>query len=342
MTNHRGNRPAEIFGYHFGDLSAAASQGRKNHWCPFMGRQCSKRSRLMDHPFGVCSVEHGDSYYTICPHRLEQKGSLEGIPLVLENIALHYFGDLTNLILFSEVRLPNVGTIDFTLVRHKPMRAEVDDFLPVEYQSDSTTGTGTLVQGLKDFLAGEDLTKKTYNFGINTYDTIKRSITQLFNKAIVYENWGIKSYWVIQEYIYANLVKRYGLKREGFSNAHASRFALQEFSLDGHKLSQRAGPGGRSAPPDWRAGQSGDRARPGNTAGRGLQPGCGRRACPSRTYRRSATIRVGNLRRRVPTDRCGYPRLPARRPHTANCPPARQSVDGLWGAGDSRAVNVRL
>ena len=240
MTNHRGNRPAEIFGYHFSDLSTEANLSRKNHWCPFMNRQCSKRSRLIDYPFGVCSVEHGDSYYTICPHRFDQKGSVEGISLVLENIALHYFGDLTNLILFSEVRLPNVGTMDFILVRHKPMKAEVDDFLPVEYQSDSTTGTGALVQSLKDFLAGEGLAKKNYNFGINTYDTIKRSITQLFNKGIVYENWGIKSYWVIQEYIYANLVKRYGLKQDGYSGEHASRLALHEFFFFGNELSLHA------------------------------------------------------------------------------------------------------
>ncbi|MEW6586697.1 MAG: NotI family restriction endonuclease [Nitrospirota bacterium] len=237
MTTHRGNRPAEIFGYHFSDISIEAAQARKNRWCPFIERLCSKRSRLIDYPFGVCTAEHGGDYYTVCPHRFEEKGTTEGLPLVLENIAIHYFGDLTNLLLFSEVRLPNIGTIDFVLVRHKPVKAEVDDFIPVEFQSDSTTGTGALVQGLKDFIVGDDILDRTYNFGINTYDTIKRSITQLFNKGIVYEDWGIKSYWVIQEYIYANLVKRYGLKQEGYSDQHASRFALHEFSLEDNNLS---------------------------------------------------------------------------------------------------------
>jgi hypothetical protein len=121
-------------------------------------------------------------------------------------------------------------------VRHKPMKAEVDDFLPVEFQSDSTTGTGPLVQSLRDFMAGVNILEKRYNFGINTYDTIKRSMTQLFNKGIVYETWGIKSYWVIQEYIYANLVKRYGLKQDGYSAGDASRFALQYFSREGDKI----------------------------------------------------------------------------------------------------------
>ena len=49
---------------------------------------------------------------------------------------------------------------------------------------------------------------------MNTYDTIKRSITQLLNKGIVYEAWGVKCYWVIEEYIHANLVRRYGLHNE--------------------------------------------------------------------------------------------------------------------------------
>jgi hypothetical protein len=61
---------------------------------------------------------------------------------------------------------------------------------------------------------------------MNTYDTIKRAITQLMNKGIVYETWDTKCYWVIQEYIYGNLVNRYGFKEDGFSPRHASRFAL--------------------------------------------------------------------------------------------------------------------
>ncbi len=86
------------------------------------------------------------------------------------------------------------------------------------------------MQGLRDFVAGQEVADRSYPFGMNTYDTIKRSVTQLLNKGIVYEAWGIKGYWVIEEYIYANLVNRYGLKTEGFVADHASRFALHTFS----------------------------------------------------------------------------------------------------------------
>ena len=108
------------------------------------------------------------------------------------------------------------------------MQAEVDDFVSVEFQSDSTTYTGRLVQAIQDFFAGHDASSQSYQFGMNTYDSIKRAMTQLMNKGIVYEAWDTKCYWVIQEYIYANLVSRYGFKTDGYDPGHASRFALYD------------------------------------------------------------------------------------------------------------------
>jgi len=191
-----------------------------------MDSPCNKRSRLLEYPFGICSVEHQGQICTICPHRFEERSKPEGTPRVLEDIAWHYFGGLDNIIPFSEVGLSNVGSIDYVLVRHRPMKAEVEDFVAIEFQTDQTTSTGALVQSMRDFVAGHDVTEHSYRFGMNTYDTIKRSITQLLNKGTVYEAWDIKCYWVIQEYIYTNLANRYGLKREGYSPDHASRFAL--------------------------------------------------------------------------------------------------------------------
>ena len=71
---------------------------------------------------------------------------------VLEDIAVHYFGNTDNTVVFSEVRLPNVGNIDYVIIKHKPMQATVDEFVAVEFQSDSTTQTGELVRGIGRFL----------------------------------------------------------------------------------------------------------------------------------------------------------------------------------------------
>lgn len=230
MASNPGNRPAEIFGYPLGSRSRAAATARRTHTCPFMGQACDKKSRLLeDIPFGVCSVEYGGSVRAICPRRFEERRTAgSAVALVLENIARHYFGSVDNIVVFPEVRLPNVGNIDYVIVRHKPMSHEVDDFVAVEFQSDSTTDTGELVRGMSDFLAGRNIASESYRFGINTYDSIKRAMTQLMNKGIVYENWDTKCYWVIQEYIYVNLVNRYGLRPDGYDAAHATRFALYD------------------------------------------------------------------------------------------------------------------
>ncbi len=236
MTNSPGNRPAEIFGFPAANRENATEEARRRHWCPFMQNTCDKKSRLLDFPFGVCSVEHRGGIRAICPHRFDERGTLDSVPLVLENIAMHYFGDTNNTVIFSELSLPGVGRIDYAIVRHKPMTREVDDFTTVEIQSDSTTSTGKLVEGMRDFQRGNDLALKSYGFNMNTYDSIKRAITQLMNKGIVYEHWGTKCYWVIQEYIYANLVNRYGFKPDGFKPEDASVFALYDIVPQGDRL----------------------------------------------------------------------------------------------------------
>lgn len=237
MARYGGKRPGEVFGYPIWNSTTGAEDARSQHWCPFRASPCNKRSRLIDFPFGVCSVDVNGRFMATCPRRFEEHGSIDNVPKVLEDIAIHYFGGLSNVIPFSEVRIPKVGSIDFVLVRHKEMKAEVDDFVAVEFQSDSTSGTGKLVQGLVDFMGGADISTQSYAFGMNTYDTIKRSITQLLNKGIVYEAWQSKSYWVFQEYIYQNLVDRYGFKDDGYEQGEATRFALYDLVPAGDRLS---------------------------------------------------------------------------------------------------------
>ena len=229
-------RPAEIFGYPVENRSDVAQDVRRQHWCPFREERCDKKSRLIDFPFGVCSVEYDGGIRTICPHRFEERGSIGGVARVLEDIALHYFGTTDNIVVFPEVRLPNVGSIDYVIIKHKPMQSTVEEFVAVEFQSDSTTDTRGLVDGIRDFCEGHDLQSRSYKFGMNTYDSLKRAITQLMNKGIVYEAWSSKCYWVIQEYIYANLVTRYGFKENGFSPQHASVFALYDVVTNRDRL----------------------------------------------------------------------------------------------------------
>lgn len=240
MADRSNNRPAEIFGYPVLNRSNEAMSARERYWCPFQDKRCNKKSRLIDFPFGVCSAEHSGEAHIICPHRFDEQGSIESVSKVLEDVARHYFGNFDNLVAFSEVRLPNIGNVDFVLARHKPMKPEVEDFVSVEYQADSTTSTGGLVQGIRDFFDDSDrFQNNSYRFGMNTYDSIKRAVTQLINKGVVYESWNAKCYWVMQEYIYENLISRYGLKPTGFSARHASRFALYNLVEDDDAMKLR-------------------------------------------------------------------------------------------------------
>ncbi|MEW5958316.1 MAG: NotI family restriction endonuclease [Chloroflexota bacterium] len=226
MAKGQSNRPAEIFGYPIGNKSDEAQDARQRQWCPFINKPCDKRSGLVDYPLGVCSVEHQKEFSAICPHRFEEQGTIQGIPQVLEDIVLHYFGDLDNIVPFSGIKLPYVGMINYILIRYKPIKAEIDDFVMVEFQPNSVSEIKRVVQARHDFAAGLDIRDQNYSFSINTYDTFKRLIPQLLNKGIVYEAWNIKGYWVIQERVYANLVKQYGFKESGYSPEHASRLAL--------------------------------------------------------------------------------------------------------------------
>jgi len=79
----KGNRPAEIFGYPVYNRTSQAQDMRARHGCPFVGDICNKKSRLLDYPFGVCSVEHHGVIETTCPRRFEERGAIEGVSRVL-------------------------------------------------------------------------------------------------------------------------------------------------------------------------------------------------------------------------------------------------------------------
>ncbi|MBM3150608.1 MAG: hypothetical protein FJZ96_00140 [Chloroflexi bacterium] len=155
------------------------------------------------------------------------EGSVEGIPLVLETIALNYFGEPTNLVTFSNVKLPDYVTIDFVLARHKPFTREIDDFVPVELRAFLPT---------KESMTGGNTSKPASPHSADYERKLRAFLCQLLDRGIVYEAWGVKSYWVIPEPIYASMVKRFGFKPDGFSAEHAVRFALQDVTAETNRV----------------------------------------------------------------------------------------------------------
>ncbi len=215
--------PSEIFGFFWQDTSQEAKGAREKYWCPFHNSVCYKQSRLLSHPFGVCTAHVEGKEIALCPRRFLEKN------IIFRDIAIRHFKSCDNILVFAEVRLGKIGNFDFVLVKHKPMSAEVEDFVIVEFQTGQTTSTGKLVNGLKDFLQdGQFQQGISYNFGINTYDIWKRTFTQILNKGIILEKWKRKIIWVIQEPIFEYFQYKYRLQQLSYNETHSTVFALYD------------------------------------------------------------------------------------------------------------------
>ncbi len=216
--------PAEIFGYPLRAVSGLPKKGRKRYWCPFADDKCNKQSRLISYPMGVCSVRYGDNIIALCPRRFLQDNT------VFSDIAEHYFKTRNDLVVFMEIGLSQTGTFDYVMVKHRPFSSNIEDFVVIEFQTGQTTGTGQLVQALRDCLKGNDIGDKSYRFGLNFADIWKRSFTQILNKGIVLENWGHKIYWVVQEPVYQDFVNRYNLNGMSYNDEHKTVFTIYDLS----------------------------------------------------------------------------------------------------------------
>jgi len=216
------NYPNEIFTYPVNHKTKVAKENIKKYYCRFIERECDKQSRTIKYPMGVCSVSIGNNKPIICPHRFLEDD------LVFQNICKEEFGTLNNILLFPEVKLNGIGTFDFVLVKHKPISNKVDEFCVVEFQSDSTTGTGKLVNALKDFMDGYDVTKKNYSFGMNTYNTIKLSYIQMLIKGQVMESWNKNAYWIMQEFVFDNMANRFHLENLDFDKKLNTHYYLYD------------------------------------------------------------------------------------------------------------------
>lgn len=151
----RQKSPSEIFGYPLESEIEDAIEARKLYLCPFDGNNvCSKQSRLLKYPMGVCSVWYPpyNNPIGICPKRF-----LQDKTIFIESANL-VFGDTNNILLFQEVGFRKFGNFDFVLVKHKPISDEIEDFCVVEFQTCSTTSTGKLVNSIRDFMNNEDVT----------------------------------------------------------------------------------------------------------------------------------------------------------------------------------------
>lgn len=200
------HHPAEIFGFPPSNKSKTALRTRKEYVCPFIGKKCSKQSRLLSYPLGICSAWHLGVPRIICPNRF-----YFGDKVLLKDISKLFLNN-KNVELVPEVTLKGFGHVDWVgFYRDKDGR--IMDFCGIEVASDSTTQTGELVRAIKDFIERDRLNER-YNYGMNTYNTIKLSFTQMMFKGQVFEKWMKKYIWLLQDSLFNNIVERFELEIE--------------------------------------------------------------------------------------------------------------------------------
>jgi hypothetical protein len=123
-----------------------------------------------------------------------------------------------NVQLVDEIKIPSFGDVDWVayIIKHN----SIQDLCGIELVAGSTTQTGEVVKAVRDFQAGR--LSRSYKYGLNTYDTSKRSFTQILNKGQVFENWKKLYIWLIQDFVLQDILERFkinlteGLKKDNF------------------------------------------------------------------------------------------------------------------------------
>jgi hypothetical protein len=221
----KAKHPAEVFGHPIDVSTTEAQEHRHRHWCPFANLPCDKKSRLINYPMGICSVRYGESVIALSPKRFLQDN------IIFYDIADHYFGTRSDLLVFSEISIPgarNLGIFDYVMVKHRPLSNKIEDFVAIEFQTGQTTSTGSLITALEDFMQGEKIAGASYPFGLNLADIWKRTFIQILTKGIVMEQWERKIYWVVQDLIYQDFLDRYGLHNLTYDQEANTIFAIYD------------------------------------------------------------------------------------------------------------------
>lgn len=215
---------AEIFGRpleHYGLNPNLMKEIEKGGFIsPFTNKKNNKQTRLLNIPMGVDSVYWNDTPVIIDPCRFLQDET------IFKDVANKFWGSDENVIKLPEVKLKNIGSFDFVLVKHKKLSYEIEDFIIIEIQSDSTTGTGALVKNLDDlYTKGYNGLENSYPFGMNTYNTIKLSFMQMLIKGMVAEKWNKHVCWTMQDFVFNNMLNRFDISDNKFDkNKHTHYF----------------------------------------------------------------------------------------------------------------------
>jgi Restriction endonuclease NotI len=204
--------PAEIFGYPYTNLSGVAQDARKNQYCPYMDRTCIKnRKSDKDIKMGVCTIGYKTSFtekftpVIICPKRF----SLDVIKQEIEKFNFNSSEIEKKIKWISEVSMgKETGKVDYVAAYIE--NGKVVTFVAVEPQAAGTTGT--YWQAVLEFQRHQKYLNHTYSYGINwANEFAKTMMQQAYKKGRIFEAWGKKIIFVVQDIGLAYLRKSYDI-----------------------------------------------------------------------------------------------------------------------------------
>lgn len=195
-------------------------KNRDRFYCPFLGDKCNKKSRIMEHPMGVCSVNYYNKKAIVCPNRIFTESTAR-------DIALDAFGAIEDVMMFPGIKFNTVLNFNYILIKHKELSLEIDDFCFVDILTDSVSGTHDLVRAVDSYMKN-DYKKYGYTFGLNTYHTLKMAIINMLLKGQVMEKWGKKIYWVMQSYVFKDMVNRFRLSHIDNIAENSTKFMIYD------------------------------------------------------------------------------------------------------------------
>ncbi|MGO2360362.1 MAG: NotI family restriction endonuclease [Brachybacterium tyrofermentans] len=194
------------FGYLASDTSEAATQARRDEWCPFINAPCVK-DFVDGGKSGVCTLKQSTrSPVVCCPNRLygddweilryvSSKAFDDDYDLVPGRQARLRAAEIGDSVVGvfgkswgGELHLPQRGGkgsyfVDYILARISP-RGDLESFVAVEVQSIDTTGN---YQNRVRELRGEPQTGSKVSAGFNWENVSKRILPQLIYKGNVLE-----------------------------------------------------------------------------------------------------------------------------------------------------------
>jgi hypothetical protein len=221
----RSHAPIEIFGYHPDDPRVRVQ--RKSQKCPFTGMDCTKeRYRTDKEPSGSCSVSHGDENVIICPKRFSANDNAIIMKLSRQRLKSK------NITLIPEVTLPGAfGRVDWVAVV-TANDGSIINLLPIETHANQTTSTGGLTDSIMEHETKGRLLKDSYKYGLNTYHQIKTFFTQCLMKSQLFESWGRKCVWILDETVYNSWRERFHLTFDAVNPADTIFFYAYGLDFD--------------------------------------------------------------------------------------------------------------